>query len=161
MLQGWRSFPFGWDTGNLGLLIVNIIMMLEFLRKIRWEQPSLSASTYLIFPKTWLPEDFFFSLCDPCAVGNDLLATPSAIWSLNEQPVKQFLCFNVILMIVVAALKAKVKSSWILHKAELLRFPVPQISPWEGSSSPHPWSHELHLIQCCNRCTFTLQPKLL
>lgn len=61
------------------------------------------AVTWLLFSE--------FSLHDSCAVGSDLLATTNAIWSLNEQLVKQFLCFNVFLMIVIAALKAEVVKS--------------------------------------------------
>lgn len=158
MPQDWSSFSFGWDTGYFGLFMVNIIMMLEFLRKIRWEQPSLPASTWS-FQKlgSFLK---VFSLHDPCAVGSDLLATPSAVWSLNEQLVKQFHCFNVILMIVTAALKARVvKSNWILHKAATASFSCASDQPEREAHHPQP--HQLLAIQCCNRCTFTLQLKLL
>lgn len=105
------------------------------MRKIRWEQPSLPASTWSFQKLDFL---MVFSLHDSCAVGSDLLATTNAIWSLNEQLVKQFLCFNVFLMIVIAALKAEVvKSSWILHEAVTALFSCASEQPLRGKLSTH------------------------
>lgn len=150
MLQDWRRFPFGWDTGKLSFFMVNIITMLEFLRKIRCEQPSLPAGTWsfqkLDFLKVFFPA---WSLCcwqwPPCYPKYHLKLE----WAICKT-IPVFQCHSNDCYCCTES------------QSDQIKLNSPQgCNCFVFLCLDQPLRGKLRIIQCCNRCTFTLQPKLL